>query len=406
MYPSRRSVQRARGRVGIGLWAALLTAVACVILGGGRALAGNVTVCQSLATSYGSLAVADSGYFLDASNFAAQSFQVATTIELAKVTLPISNQGPTADTITVQIRTGGPAATNPPGATVLTSVTLSDPTAAYHSIDFNFPPGTMLTAGTPYYIVATGNGGSTQGYAWAVDSTSPTYASGQSFTSSNGTTWTTRADVDAIFEVWAVETCTPTPTNTPTNTPTATPTNTPTQTPTNTPTATPTETPTATPTHTPTNTPTRTPTNTPTLTPTETPTATPTNTPTETPTATPTNTPTQTPTITPTATPTSTPTETPTLTPTSSPTLTPTQTPTRTPTLPPGEGGLGGQTCGDGIDNDGDLLIDCDDPQCVGIPPCIAPAPAPLLSPVAVAVFVLGLFLVGMLGIRATPPDR
>ncbi len=182
------------GKVFLGPWATPLAAVACVILGGGRALAGNVTICQSLATSYGSLAVADAGYFLDASNFAAQSFQVAATIELAKVTLPISNQGPsTADTITVQIRTGGPAATNPPGATVLTSVTLNDPMAAYHSIDFNFPPGTMLTAGTAYYIVATGNGGATQGYGWAVDSTSPTYASGQSFTSSNGTMWTSRA---------------------------------------------------------------------------------------------------------------------------------------------------------------------------------------------------------------------
>jgi hypothetical protein len=332
-----------------------------------------VHVCQSLATGYGVLADADGGVFLDTANFAAQSFQVASAIELAKVTIPISNQGGTIDTVTVQIRTGGPAATNPPGATVLASVTLNYPSPAYSSIDFNFPPGTMLAAATPYYVVATGNSAvPTQGYAWAVDSTSPTYGSGQAFLSVNGSSWTARPDVDAIFEVWAVETCTPTPTSTPT------------------------ETPTGTPTDTPTNTPTATPTNTPTATPTNTPTATPTNTPTDTPT----NTPTSTPTSTPTATPTNTPTNTPTQTPSSTPTSTPTYTPV------PGEGGLGSQTCGDGEDNDGDLLIDCADPECLGVPPCPAPAAAPLLSAAAVAIIALALLLVGFFSIKAAPRYR
>ncbi len=40
------------------------------------------------------------------------------------------------------------------------------------------------------------------------------------------------------------------------------------------------------------------------------------------------------------------------------------------------DGGAGPAGCSDGIDNDGDGLIDCGDPDCLGIPPCIAPAPA------------------------------
>jgi hypothetical protein len=36
--------------------------------------------------------------------------------------------------------------------------------------------------------------------------------------------------------------------------------------------------------------------------------------------------------------------------------------------------GVGG--CSDGVDNDGDGDIDCADMDCVGIAPCVAPAPA------------------------------
>jgi len=156
-------------------------------------------------------------------------------------------------------------------------------------------------------------------------------------------------------------TWTPTPTVTPTSTPTntPTPTSTPTSTPTNTPTftSTPTRTPTATATSTPTFTSTPTATPTATNSPTGTPPPTNTSTPTSTSTATPTSTPTSTPT--PMSTPVTTGTATSTPTPTSTPTATPTGTVTGTPTT-------GTTQCSDGIDNNGNGLIDLADPGCNG----------------------------------------
>lgn len=215
------------------------------------------------------------------------------------------------------------------------------------------------------------------------------------------------------------------PTNTPTLSPTSTQTLTPTRTATNTPSGTVTQTGTRTPTNTATLTPTRTPTitltpvgptNTPTITPTitntltQTPTRTPTNTGTQTPTRTPTNTltplgPTSTPTST--ATITSTPTITLTHTPTNtrtataSPTETLTVTPTKTPFLGATEDVGGTLTCSDGIDNDGDMLIDCDDPDCADVSPCVVVAPA--MSPPATGGLVILLALVGLsfLAVRA-----
>jgi hypothetical protein len=199
------------------------------------------------------------------------------------------------------------------------------------------------------------------------------------------------------------------PTDTPTDTPTGAPTSTPTLTPTGptyTPTSAPTHTATSTPTHTPTNTSTTTPTSTPTYTPTSTPTTTPTSTPTHTPTSTPTNatvataTPTNSPTLTPTSTPTITPTQTPTRTATGVPTQTGTITPTVTPPTPtatPGESSEGSGACSDGRDNDGDGLIDCADPDCVNLPPCVAAAP--LLSARMTAASIFTLSAVGLLGL-------
>ena len=109
-------------------------------------------------------------------------------------------------------------------------------------------------------------------------------------------------------------------------------------------TATPTLTPTATLTHT--------------ATVTRTPTVTPTNAP-----GTPTNTPTVTPTFTavpPTTVPTLPPTTVPTLTPTTVPTLTPTPTSAATLTPTPAQS----TQCSDGIDNNGNGLIDLADPGC------------------------------------------
>jgi len=150
-----------------------------------------------------------------------------------------------------------------------------------------------------------------------------------------------------------------------------------------------------TPTLSPTGTPTETPTETPTATPTDTPTATPTQTPTRTATSSPTSTPTLSPSRTPTETPTATPTHTSTATPTETPTRTASASPTHTPTNAPQENAGGNQFCSDGLDSDGDNLIDCADPDCVGVAPCRANVPAASAAGTGVLVGLLtaGAFL-------------
>ncbi len=124
----------------------------------------------------------------------------------------------------------------------------------------------------------------------------------------------------------------------------------------------------------------------------DTPTATATATVTDTPTVT--FTPTVTPTVTPTHTPSATPTQTPT------PTSTPTETPTATPLYEsqPADG------CTNGIDDDGNGLIDCEDPSCLGVGPC--PQPAPAARPGAMAIAVLVLALVAALALWRRSGDR
>lgn len=63
----------------------------------------------------------------------------------------------------------------------------------------------------------------------------------------------------------------------------------------------------------------------------------------------------------------------------------------------PGEDEVPGG-CSDGIDNDGDGLIDCADPDCFLAPNCRVPAPAPALSWYAMLASVLAL---GALAARA-----
>lgn len=251
----------------------------------------------------------------------------------------------------------------------------------------------------------------------------------------NNSTWddnnfmTANLNLGAVITVVGI-TATPTlsptisPTQTVTQTPTRTPTNTATQTGTRTPTLTATQTATHTATRTGTNTPSHTPTRTGTNTPTQTPTHTvpgPTNTPTQTGTITqtptvtnsattsPTRTPTNTPTITNTQTPTRTQTHTPTATnsatqtATRTPTNTATQTPTHTPPiLGPSEDVAGSVTCSDNIDNDGDNLIDCADPDCADVSPCgvvVPVASSPATGGLALVLALLGLSL---LAVRAT----
>lgn len=88
---------------------------------------------------------------------------------------------------------------------------------------------------------------------------------------------------------------------------------------------------------------------------------------------------------------------TPTETPTETPTVTPTVTPTATPT-PPHEDTTGAFACSDGIDNDGDGLTDCADPDCANTSPC-APA-VPIVGHGGLVAGAVLLLLVGAFGIR------
>jgi hypothetical protein len=93
--------------------------------------------------------------------------------------------------------------------------------------------------------------------------------------------------------------------------------------------------------------------------------------------------------------PTTTPTRTP-VTP-GAPTFTPTTTPTRTPVTPGGplETDAGDLACSDTIDNDADNLIDCFDPDCNAVAPCLNRAPA--VSSPAMIVLLLTLGVSGLL---------
>lgn len=60
--------------------------------------------------------------------------------------------------------------------------------------------------------------------------------------------------------------------------------------------------------------------------------------------------------------------------------------------------------CTDGADNDGDLLIDCGDPDCVGVDPCVAPAPA--LGPAGLVIGATTLLLIGGAALRMRRRDE
>jgi hypothetical protein len=54
--------------------------------------------------------------------------------------------------------------------------------------------------------------------------------------------------------------------------------------------------------------------------------------------------------------------------------------------------------CTDGLDNDLDGLIDCGDPDCVSVDPCVAPAPA--LGPLGLVGGAVMLLLIGGAALR------
>jgi hypothetical protein len=85
---------------------------------------------------------------------------------------------------------------------------------------------------------------------------------------------------------------------------------------------------------------------------------------------------------------------------TSTPTMTPTATATLTPTPSEREDTEPGG-CDDGIDNDQDGAIDCADADCLGTPPCVAPAPVMSYRSLGIVVVLLV-----MIGFFALTPLR
>ncbi len=82
-----------------------------------------------------------------------------------------------------------------------------------------------------------------------------------------------------------------------------------------------------------------------------------------------------------------------------------TGSPTITPTPLDFEGDGGPETCSDGVDSDGDTLVDCDDPDCNPIFPCAHMAP--VASPPVLVLLVVVLGLVGVFSfMRSAEPQR
>ena len=54
--------------------------------------------------------------------------------------------------------------------------------------------------------------------------------------------------------------------------------------------------------------------------------------------------------------------------------------------------------CNDGLDNDDDGATDCGDPDCVGVDPCVAPAPA--LGPMGLVAGAVTLLVIGGAALR------
>lgn len=84
---------------------------------------------------------------------------------------------------------------------------------------------------------------------------------------------------------------------------------------------------------------------------------------------------------------------------TSTPTRTPSppSSPTLTPTVSLFENQAGDFACSDGLDNDGDRLVDCADPDCAGSTRCSAPVPVGQTPWTAVLVAMLAVIGLGAL---------
>jgi hypothetical protein len=191
--------------------AATLVLSLAVAVAAGPGTRNAAAACTVPTTAYDDTAQADSNLLVYNGQWVGQSFKLSSGTILNKVMLYLRQNGATTDSITVQIQgdTGGK-----PNGTVLGTRTLTLTSPTYAFIEFDFSSDHIsLAAGTPYQIVASNTypsfGG---GYNWAGDANSPTYLDGAaSFSTDQGTSWTTSTSNDMLFEVFGSQTCTADP---------------------------------------------------------------------------------------------------------------------------------------------------------------------------------------------------
>jgi hypothetical protein len=144
---------------------------------------------------------------VDSGQTKGQSFTLSAPVTLTTISLALRNDVDNTDSITVEIRADDFGA---PGALLGTrTLRLADTTTVAFR-DFNFSSDRIaLAADTTYHIVASDPVPAPNGYGWAYDATSPTYAQGTAEQKS-GATWSARPGEDMLFRVFG-QTCVPDP---------------------------------------------------------------------------------------------------------------------------------------------------------------------------------------------------
>ncbi len=146
-----------------------------------------------------------SGYYVDITQWDAQSFTAISDCYLAKVSLAAWDVGSdTTDNIQFfKVSIQGNTADNKPDGIDLSSVESYDfaPSTEWH--DFVFSTPAKLTSGTKYWIVARSTAPDVNGYAWRFNRAPDTYSGGESKASTDGVTWSaTGANEDFWFKVY------------------------------------------------------------------------------------------------------------------------------------------------------------------------------------------------------------
>lgn len=140
--------------------------------------------------------------YVDGTEKVSQSFQVGTDSDITSVRLYLRRLGNPSGNLTLTIETdssGDPSGTPVTNGTSDT-VAASSLSATYGYIDFDFSTSPSLLTGTTYHLVLSSSASYANDYVrWGVDSSAPSFASGEC-KSYDGSTWSAES-ADAIFEI-------------------------------------------------------------------------------------------------------------------------------------------------------------------------------------------------------------